>query len=86
MTLSELFLRLRDTAPTRLRELAASGWFSGSIVGLIVVNAIILGLETYPGIRAEYGPALSAADKSILWIFVAELALRLGGTGRAFFR
>lgn len=51
-----------------------------------MVNAAILGLETYPSITAEYGPALKVADKAILWIFVVELAIRLGGAGRGFFR
>jgi voltage-gated sodium channel len=73
-------------ARERLRAVTENRWFSGTIVGLIVVNAIILGLETYPGVVAAYGPQLKAADQFILWIFVAELALRLGAAGTRFFR
>lgn len=70
----------------RMRALAEARWFGLSIVTLIVVNAIILGLETYPSVVAAYGPMLKAVDHVILWIFVAELAVRLIAAGRAFFK
>lgn len=60
--------------------------FTRTIVALILVNAAILGLETFPAIMAAYGPALVFADHLILAVFVVELALRLFAHGRAFFR
>jgi voltage-gated sodium channel len=56
------------------------------IIALIVINAVILGLETYPAIMASVGPWLVLADHVILAIFVAELALRLVAHGTAFWR
>lgn len=69
-----------------LRRLAESHGFCKFITSLIIINAAVLGLETYPSIMAEYGPALKAIDHAILWIFVAELTVRLGAAGGRFFR
>jgi voltage-gated sodium channel len=55
-------------------------------MALIIVNAAILGMETYPAIMAEHGPTLKAIDKTILWVFVLELILRIGAHGVRFFR
>ncbi len=68
-----------------LTVIAESSWFSKLITGLILVNAIILGLETYPKIMAEYGAILIAIDHIILWIFLAELTLRFAAYGIRFF-
>lgn len=71
---------------TRLKTLVEAPWFTRSIMALIIINAMILGMETYPGIMAEYGAALKAIDYVILWIFVIELGLRLAAHGLRFFR
>jgi voltage-gated sodium channel len=71
---------------TLLHRLVHAPWFSHAIVFLIVVNAIILGLETYPNMMAQYGPILKTIDHVILWIFVAELCLRLLVYRTRFFR
>jgi voltage-gated sodium channel len=56
------------------------------IIALIVINAITLGLETFPAVMQRIGPALHALDTAMLAIFVVELALKLIGHGFAFFR
>lgn len=56
------------------------------IVGLILINAVILGLETSSTAMAALGPTLIAADRIILAIFVAEIALKLFAYGIPFFR
>jgi voltage-gated sodium channel len=70
----------------RLRDLVEGPGFQRAIIALIIVNAAILGLETAPGIMATWGPTLLALDAAILWIFVAEIALRLWAHGPRFFR
>ena len=57
-----------------------------SITGLIMVNAVILAMETSPTIMEAAGPQLILADKCILAIFVAEMVLKLVAFGRGFFR
>ncbi|NWG70143.1 MAG: ion transporter [Parvularculaceae bacterium] len=69
-----------------LRSLVEAPWFTRFVMALIIVNAVILGLETYPAVMARYGGALKALDHAILWVFVAELALRLAAHGGRFFR
>ncbi len=53
---------------------------------LILANAAILGLESYPSIEARWGRWLVMADRLLLGIFTAEIALRIVGHGRNFFR
>jgi voltage-gated sodium channel len=67
-------------------DLVESRLFTRTIIGLILINAVILGLETSPAMMSSYGPALVAADQLILGIFVVELTLRLFAHLRAFFR
>jgi voltage-gated sodium channel len=56
------------------------------ILWLIVVNAITLGLETSPTVMAAAGPMLIAIDRTILAVFVVEIALRIAAYGWRFFR
>jgi voltage-gated sodium channel len=56
------------------------------VTALIVINAITLGLETSKEIMAAYGPILIAVDRTILAIFVVELAARMIVKRGAFFR
>jgi len=56
------------------------------IMALIVINAIVLGLETVPSVMQNYGVILLAADSVILGVFVVEILLRLFAHRLAFFR
>jgi len=56
------------------------------VLGLIIVNAITLGLETFPEMRASHGEILEAVDNSILAVFVAELLARISVHRTRFFR
>ena len=54
--------------------------------GLIILNAVVLGLETSQSIMARYGWFLDPLDHILLGIFVVEVLVRLIVTGRGFFR
>jgi len=56
------------------------------IMSLIVVNAVILGLETSKTIMASYGWLLEILDHIILAVFVVEIAARVIVHRVAFFR
>jgi voltage-gated sodium channel len=56
------------------------------IMALIVVNAVILGLETNKSLMASYGELLQALDHVILAVFVVEIAARVLVHRLAFFR
>ncbi|MEQ8316430.1 MAG: ion transporter [Phycisphaerales bacterium] len=62
----------------RLRQIAEAGWFHAIVVGVILVAAINVGLETYPQIMERVGPLLLGLDKLIIGIFMAELVIRIG--------
>jgi len=47
------------------------------IVGVIVLNAVVLGLETSARLTEAYGTLLKAIDKVCLLIFVVELSIKL---------
>jgi voltage-gated sodium channel len=49
----------------------------GVVVGIILINAAIMGLETNKSLMATHGGWLHALDKACLWFFVVELATRL---------
>jgi len=55
------------------------------LIILIVVNAIILGVETNHEVMQVIVPELLLLDHAILWIFIAELALLITARGWRFF-
>lgn len=59
----------------RLTVLARSQRFHYLIIFLILFNAVILGLETYPAVMARVGFILNLLDDIVLSIFVCELIL-----------
>lgn len=70
----------------RLGAFLASARVQQFIIGLIVINAVLMGLETSPALMAQYGNTLLAFDRAILVVFVLEIALRLYVHRAAFFR
>ena len=69
-----------------LRALLASRRTEQVITVLIVLNAIILGLETSDTVMAAWGRWLHWADGILLTVFVIEIAARLVVHRLAFFR
>ncbi|MBS0123731.1 ion transporter [Thetidibacter halocola] len=57
-----------------------------AIIGVIVLNAVMLGLETSSAIMAQAGGLIRAVDMACLAIFVAEIAAKLVARGWRFFR
>lgn len=70
----------------RLKQFIEDSKVQAVLLGLILINAIILGLETSPYIMAEIGQHLLALDKIILAIFVVEILIRLFVHRLAFFK
>ncbi|MEO1680655.1 MAG: ion transporter [Pseudomonadota bacterium] len=60
-----------------LKRWIESPRFTQFIIGVIVFNAIILGLETYPSVMARAGDLLIMLDHICLAIFVVEIAVKL---------
>jgi voltage-gated sodium channel len=78
-----------SSAPTlraRLGTLLSDGRTQRVILGLILLNAATLGMETSPALMAGYGSMLTAIDRTILAVFVVEIVARLVVHRWAFFR
>lgn len=56
------------------------------IIGIIVINAILLGMETSQTLMHQAGGLITTLDMICLVIFVIELALKLFALGPRFFR
>jgi voltage-gated sodium channel len=70
---------------------ALDKWLDRPIVGnfiiaVIIVNAIVLGLETSKPIMAQFGGLILAIDQACLAIFVVEIGAKLVARGGRFFR
>ena len=69
----------------RVRAFVDAPTFQWFIIGVIVVNSIVLGLETSPRLIDAF-PWLSALGWITVAIFVVEITLRIYAHGRDFFR
>lgn len=71
---------------SRLGRFLASKKFEYGITGLIFLNAVLLGVETFPAVSRAFGRELDVLNDVILGIFVVELTLRMFAFGRGFWR
>jgi voltage-gated sodium channel len=74
------------TMRTRAQALIEHHHVQNGIITLILINAILLGLETWPVAMNIAGPFILALDHLILAVFVVEITLRIYVYGRAFWR
>ncbi|GGB51235.1 hypothetical protein GCM10011316_24060 [Roseibium aquae] len=70
----------------KVKALVTSRRWEQVIIGLIVVNAVTLGLETSSLVMAAIGDYLIAFDRFILGVFVVEIVLRIYAHGLRFFK
>lgn len=61
-------------------------WVRNGIIGVIVFNAILLGMETSDTLMGAAGPLILTLDKLCLTIFVLEIALKFYAHRLSFFR
>ena len=76
---------MTDTLRPRVRTLVDSSRFQWFIIGVIVVNAVVLGLETSPQL-VDHAAWLPAVGWATVGVFVVEIALRIYAHGGSFFR
>ncbi|MDO5614230.1 MAG: ion transporter [Paracoccus sp. (in: a-proteobacteria)] len=75
-------MRLRD----RIGQIIYGKRAQVFITGVILFNAVVLGLETSGTIMAQAGPLILLLDSLCLAIFVAEIAAKITASGWRFFR
>ena len=60
-----------------IARIVDSSRFQGFIFTIIVLNAIVLGLETYRQVMDRYGGTLELLNEIFLGIFIVEVSLRI---------
>lgn len=71
---------------TALQRFVETPLFQSVVLALIIVNAVILGAETFAGVKAQAGPWLTVADRIIVYAFLIEIGLRVIAWRAAYFR
>lgn len=64
---------------TRVRD---ASWFQNLITVVILAAGVVVGIETYPALVSKHGTLLHFANELILWIFVAEIVVKMGAEGK----
>jgi voltage-gated sodium channel len=78
--------KMEQQVQHKVKQLVEKNWFSHSILVLILINAILLGLETSATVMQDFGAAILLADKVLLTVFVLELLLRIFAYRVSFFK
>jgi voltage-gated sodium channel len=70
----------------RIEDFMENPWIQNFLVFLILLNAVILGLETDADIMSSMGPQLILVDHAILWVFIAEIVVLITARGLGYFK
>lgn len=63
----------------RCKELAESSGFQNFITGVILFAGVLVGIETYESIHQRFHGVMDVLDQLVLWIFVAEIVIKMTG-------
>lgn len=80
-----MFIQMAQLSQNLRRIISTKTW-SYSVALLIIINTVVLGIETYPSVMSKYGQILTYIDRIILYIFVIEIILRFVASPRNFFK
>jgi len=69
-----------------LKKIADAKWFQNFIIAVILAAGVIVGFETYRGFAEEHHVVLGTLNSIVLWIFVAEIVVKMGAHGTKFWR
>ncbi len=83
----ELQVQYQDSSlQAKVQQLVEKNWFTRLILTLILLNAVLLGMETSAVLMAQYGTLLHRLDRLLLGVFVLELLLRIFAYRLSFFK
>lgn len=75
-------MTLRENIATLLEQNTTRNF----VLGVILLNAFVLGLETFPSVMNSIGPLLLLIDMLCLGVFIAEILLKLFAYRLSFFK
>jgi len=64
-----------------LKKIADAKWFQNFIIAVILAAGVIVGFETYSGFAERHHFVLGTLNSLVLWIFVAEIVVKMGAHG-----
>jgi voltage-gated sodium channel len=67
-------------------RLTKSKAFNTTVIVVIILNSIVLGLETSPDMMARFGALLVLLDKAALAFFIVEIALKMFAQRLGYFK
>ncbi len=67
----------RGVMKQTVNRMVRATWFERTIIGFILLNGIILGMETSPALVGKYGPIFDFGNQVILGIFILEALLKM---------
>lgn len=82
-------MNAENTMAARCQRISDSPLFQNLVLGVILLNAAVAGLETARGVVDRHGSLLAVTHLAITALFIGELGVRLAARGfrlRAFFR
>ena len=62
--------------PWALR-ITESSWFGNTIIFVIVLNAIVIGLDTSPALASQYGDWFHFANQLFLTVYIVEALIKM---------
>ncbi len=65
-----------------LKPIADAPWFQNFITAVILLAGVVVGFETYPSVAETHRSLLDITNDVILWIFVAEIVVKMGAEGK----
>lgn len=69
-----------------LNSVVDAAWFRNTIIVVIILNAVVLGLETSSWMTARFGALITLIDHVCLAIFVVEIVIKLAVYRLRFFK
>ena len=66
----------------RLWRFVESPFFTALVLAVILANAVVLGMQTYPELERRHGETLDLLNTVFLGFFVVEVGLRIAAYGR----
>ncbi len=66
----------------RCQRLSHHAYFRNGVLALIVISALVMGLETWSGLSARWAVAFAVTHPVVQALFVLELSIRIAAHGR----
>ncbi len=65
-----------------LKKIADAPWFQNTITIVILLAGVLVGIETYQAFAQKHHGVIHVLDQVIIWIFVAEVLIKMGAEGK----